>query len=199
MGVFYDICVEKMVNPEYAFATAAGESGFYSNNGNFWGLGTPNTSSLATYGTWAVTLEAYCDTIISYQDPATWQYQRITEIYNERVTCTDNGGIDPNGFGLPDTIQGIQSLYSNLGKHGDEYSGPGMGGYYYMDPAIAGVTKIYATHEEFLNKCRNKGGEHASGTDVTIWENGQYTAWQVEKKINVAKEAFGELAGTHNP
>ena len=200
MGNFYDICVDKGVNPEYAFATAAGESGFSSSNGNFWGLGTPNTSSsLATYGTWAVTLEAYCDTIISYQDPANWEYDSITKTYNERLACTDNGGIDPNGFGLPDTIQGVQSLYSDLGKHGDAYSGSGKGGYYYMDPAIANVTKIYTTHEEFLSKCRNKGGVHASGTDVTTWENGQYTAWQVEKKIFVAKEAFGDLAGTHNP
>ena len=62
-----------------------------------------------------------------------------------------------------------------------------------MDPAVSGVTKIYKTHEEFLAQCKNSGkSEHAHGTNTTVWEQGQYTAYQVEQKIKVWTYIFGE-------
>lgn len=94
----------------------------------------------------------------------------------------------------------MQSLYSSLGKH-VEGSG-GTGGYYYMDPDRAGITKIYKTHQEFLSVCKNSGkSEHAYGTNTTVWEQGQYTAYQVEQKLEIWNYMFGNygtLSGEGN-
>lgn len=94
----------------------------------------------------------------------------------------------------------MQSLYSSLGKH-VEGSG-GTGGYYYMDPDRAGITKIYKTHQEFLSMCKDSGkSEHAYGTNTTVWEQGQYTAYQVEQKLEIWNYMFGNygtLSGEGN-
>ena len=105
------------------------------------------------------------------------------------------------GYGQPGTLSGMQSIYSYLGRHGWAYSSSGAGGYYYMDPAIAGVTAIYSTHEEFVEKCLNGGAEHADGTETTVWEQGQYTAYQVQQKIDIWNKIFGSygsLSGIGN-
>lgn len=195
MEKFYDTCTGKGVNPEYAFATAVCEQGLHSSVNNYWGLATPNGASSAYFGDMLTTLSAYCDLIVQYQDPSSSYYASIMAKYEERKAVTENGGADPNGYGTPDTIQGIQSIYSYLGKH--EQGSSGAGGFYYMDPAVAGVTKVYSTHEEFVEKCRNGGAAHALGTETTPWEQAGYTAWQAEKKIDVAKSIFGDVAGTY--
>ena len=98
--------------------------------------------------------------------------------------------MDPLGYGSSDTLSGMQSIYSSLGSHIEGSSG--AGGYYYMDPDRAGVTKIYNTHSDFLSKCKDSGlSEHSYGSSVTDWENGQYTAWQVEKKLETWNDIFG--------
>lgn len=194
LGQYYDLCMQYQINPEWTVATAVWESGLSSSNGNYWGYGTPNGASLGDFGGFIPTLEKMLKTLKEYQTEGTDYYNTIMQRYEERKECTDNGGIDPDGYGLPDSVQGVQSLYSNLGKH--ETGSSGSGGYYYMDPDVAGVTMIYETHAEFLSLCKNSGkAEHAYGTDVTIWENGQYTAYQVKQRIQTAKDIFGEEAG----
>lgn len=195
MGQFYDTCVGKGVNPEYAFATAVTEQGLHSNVGNYWGLGVYNGQGELGHGSMLTTLGKYCDTIVKYQDPASSYYSMIMSRYEERKAVTENGGANPNGYGTPDTMAGIQSIYSSLGKHITGSSG--AGGYYYLDPAVAGITGIYSTHDEFMQLCKNVGGAHASGKNVTPWEDAQYTAWQCQGKIDVAKQIFGDLAGTY--
>lgn len=193
---YYNYCISRGVNPELAFVTAICETGLSGGGvNNFYGTATPNGASSPSRSSLMADTEIYCDAILEFQDPLCLKYGLIMQYNEERMACTDNGGVDPNGYGTPDTIQGMQSLYSDLGKH--EYGSAGLGGYYYMDPARAGVTKIYATHEEFVTKCQNVGGEHAAGTNVTIWENGQYTAWQVEKKVEIARAIWGDRAGTY--
>ena len=190
VGALYDKCLEYQMNPEWVAVTAITESNMRSPNGNYWGYGTYNgATSVADYGGFIKTLEIMLDTINDYQTPGTWFYDSIMQMYEERKACTENGGINKNGYGLPDSIQGIQSRYSNLDPHGS-------GAYYYMDPDVAGVKTIYETHEQFLSLCKNSGkAEHAVGTPCTIWENGQYTAYQVEQKIEIAQQVFGERAG----
>lgn len=193
---YYNFCVSKGVNPELAFVTAICETGLSGGGvNNFYGTGTPNGSDSPSRTSLMADTEIYCNAILEFQDPSSWKYQAIIDNYEARKACTDNGGVDPNGYGMPDTIQGMQSLYSDLGKH--VYGSDDEGGYYYMDPARANVTKIYSTHEEFVRKCESVGGVHAAGTNVTVWENGQYTAWQVEKKIEIAKAIWGDRAGTY--
>lgn len=194
LGQYYDLCLQYQINPEWTVATAVWESGLSSPNGNYWGYGTPNGASLGDFGGFIPTLEKMLKTLKEYQTEGTWYYDTIMQRYEERKACTDNGGVNPDGYGLPDSVQGIQSLYSSLGRHITGSSG--SGGYYYMDPDVAGVTMIYETHQQFLSLCKNSGkAEHAYGTEVTIWENGQYTAYQVQQRIQTAKDIFGERAG----
>lgn len=184
----YDWSVASGINPELVVITAKTEGNFRESGGtyNYWGIGVYNgSSSGSSFSSLKAGIEGYASVILGYQ---TGEHAATIK---QRAVERQAAGVDPLGYGEPDTLSGVQSLYSNLGKHGEAYSSSGLGGYYYMDPAIAGVTKIYATHEEFLSKCKNGGAEHASGTKVTVWENGQYTAWQVEKKLEVWNDIFG--------
>lgn len=190
MGEFYDICTKNGINPVIAFTRAIWESGLVNSNHNFWGLDAPNGSTAPQLAdTMLGTLQIYCDRLNSYADPTTDLYNKIMDRYNERKECTDNGGCNPSGYGTPDTIEGIMSIYSYLGKH--ETGGAGSGGYYYMDPDVAGVTDIYETHDEFISLCKNK---HSEGTDTTIWEQAQYTAYQIRLMAETAEEIWGEKA-----
>lgn len=194
---FYNICKKKGVNPELAFVTALIEGGelMYSSavsTHNYWGYKASNGSTLQSFGTMLETLELYCDLLIDYQDPQKGFYEEIMKRYEERASCTENGGCNPNGYGEPNTMQGIQSIYSYVGNH--EGGGTNAGAYYFLDPDIGGCTAIYATHEEFVRKCKNR---HEEGSRSTIWEQNQYNAYQVEQKIEKAKKVFGEKAGKY--
>ncbi len=184
----YDTSVEANVNPELVVVTAKAEQNFIAGGGanNYWGIGVYNGSQTgSSFATLFDGIRGYADVIRTY-DYGGSQEAAIMQRYNERK----DSGCDPLGYGLPGTLSGMQSVYSFLGNH--EPGSSGAGGYYYMDPAVAGVTKIYATHEEFVAKCLNGGSEHAPGTKTTPWEQGQYTAWQLEEKMNIWKDIFGE-------
>lgn len=189
-GELYDTAVANNVNPELVVITAKTEGNFEESGGsyNYWGIAVPNgAGSGNSFSSFEEGVKGYATVIQSFM-PGGSNETLVLQRYEERK----NTGCDPNGYGQPGTFSGMQSCYSYLGKHGQAYSGSGSGGYYYMDPAIAGVTKIYATHEEFVEKCLNGGPEHADGTETTPWEQGQYTAWQVEKKLEVWEDIFGD-------
>lgn len=183
----YDASVSNNINPELVIITAKGEGNFSEAGGryNYWGIGVPNgASSGYSFNSLSEGIAGYAKVIGKYMSGD--YAAMITERYEERKAA----GCDPLGYGLPGTLSGMQSIYSYLGKH--EYGSSGSGGYYYMDPARAGVTKIYSTHAEFLAKCKDSGlPEHASETETTVWEQGQYTAWQVESKLKFWDEIFG--------
>ena len=184
----YDSAVANNVNPELVVITAKTEGNFSEAGGsyNYWGLNVPNgAASGDSFSSLSEGVAAYARYIQKYETGSF--AATIMQRYEERKAA----GCDPLGYGLPGTLSGMQSIYSFLGKH--EYGSAGAGGYYYMDPARAGVTKIYATHEEFVEKCLNGGPEHAAGTTTTVWEQGQYTAWQVEKKLEVWNDIFGDF------
>ena len=183
----YNASISNNVNPELVVITAKGEGNFKESGGkyNYWGLNVPNgAKSGDSFSSLTEGVEAYARYIHKYESGNFAAI--ITQRYEERKAA----GCDPLGYGLPGTLSGMQSIYSYLGKH--EYGSSGSGGYYYMDPARAGVTKIYSTHEEFLKKCKDSGlAEHAPGTETTPYEQGQYTAWQVEQKLKYWDEIFG--------
>lgn len=186
----YDESVKNSINPELVVVTANTEGGFTEQGGsyNYWGIAVYNgQSSGSGFATFADGIKGFANVMHSYD---TGEYaDQIKKMYDERKAA----GVDVLGYGMPGTLSGWQSLYSFLGKHGDAYSSSGSGGYYYMDPDIAGVTTIYKTHQEFLEKCKNSGlPEHADGTTTTVWEQGQFTAYQVEEKINAWKRIFGD-------
>ena len=207
LGKMYDICVEHGVNPEYIFVRGVQESGLRASNGNnYWGYNTPNGADLWDGGSWDNVLTLYCETINTYQDPSTWQYDEIMKRYDERKNCTDNGGIDPLGFGKPDTIGGQMCLYSWLG---DDHSAnsAGGGGMYYLYPwgwggnQYEGENKIiFESKTEFESICGSQHGTSGGKTSnvaTTVWEQGMYTAYQSRKIVEMAKNIFGERAGTY--
>lgn len=187
-GDIYDWSVAAGVNPELVIITANQEGQFSQTGGsfNYWGIGVSNGSKYGnSYSSLKEGIEGYAQVIASFRTG--WKKDEINNKAKKRAAA----GVDPLGYGTPDTLSGMQSLYSALGEHVTGSSG--AGGYYYMDPAVAGVTKIYSTHSEFLKKCKDSGlSEHAYGTKVTEWENGQYTAYQVEQKLEHWKKIFGK-------
>ena len=187
-GDIYDWSVAAGVNPELVIVTAYHEGSFSQTGGsfNYWGIGVSNGSKTGnSYSSLKEGIEGYAQVIASFRTG--WKKSSIEDKAKKRAAA----GVDPLGYGTPESLSGMQSLYSSLGKHITGSSG--SGGYYYMDPAVAGVTKIYSTHAEFLKKCKDSGlTEHAYGTNVTEWENGQYTAWQVEQKLKTWNKIFGK-------
>ncbi len=202
----YKMCVENGINPEFIVAKAKQESSLKSSNGNYWGYGTPNGSSLADYGGWKPTLEKFIETLLDYQDPTSNHYNSIMERYEQRKGCTEWGGADPQGYGTPDTLEGISSVYSWLGDD-HHATTSGGGGMYYLYPwkyagaGYEGENKIiFDSKEEFEQKCgglHSTSGGNPSTVPTTVWEQAGYTAWQVRKTITVAREIYGEVAGTY--
>ena len=196
-ALIYDTSVENGINPELVVVTAQSEQQYIAGGGsyNYWGLGVENGSSTgASFSSLSAGIIGYANKVKSYEtNPAD------VAVIKQRAEEREAAGCSPLGYGQPGTLSGMQSRYSSLGRHGEAYSGSGAGGYYYMDPAVAGVTAIYSTHEEFVQKCLNGGPEHADGTTATVWEQGQYTAYQVQQKIDIWNDIFGNygsLSGT---
>ena len=187
-GEIYDVSMESNVNPELVVVTAKTEQNFVAGGGanNYWGIAVENGSqSGSSFPTLFDGIRAYAEVIHSFCEGGSKEAMVM-----ERYEARKDTGCDPLGYGLPGTFSGMQSCYSFLGYH--VYGDPGTGGFYYMDPAREGVTAIYKTHEEFLEKCYNAGGEHALGAVTTPWEQGQYSAWQCKGKIEVWNDIFGD-------
>ena len=198
-ALIYDESVANGINPELVVVTAQSEQGFRAGGGayNYWGIAVYNgSSSGSSFSSLADGIAGYASVVKSYETNSSLASQ-ISALAVEREAA----GCSTLGYGQPGTLSGMQSIYSYLGRHGWAYSSSGAGGYYYMDPAIAGVTAIYSTHEEFVEKCLNGGAEHADGTETTVWEQGQYTAYQVQQKIDIWNKIFGSygsLSGIGN-
>lgn len=188
-GEIYDASIAVNVNPELVVVTAGTEQGWKNcgTTNNYWGIGIYNGKTCSSgphYSSISEGIAGYAEVLASYQEGGKMA-NLITNTYNNRL----NAGADPNGIGLPGTFTGMQMIYSSLGTH--SYGSSGSGGYYYMDPDRAGVTTIYETHQEFLDKCYNAGGEHAAGTPVTAWEQSRYTIWQMSGKTEFRQKIFG--------
>lgn len=179
----YDWGVQYKVNPELIITMALKESGFKNSGGNqnFWGLGTPNGSSLKYIDSFEEGVKQLADSFAKYQEGSgTWQEQEILNRYNEREAANCNS----NGYGKPGTLKGMLSIYSDLcgenTKHREGNSGDG-GNYY--------LKVIYGS--EFNEKC---GNVHKIGVDdYTIQEKADYTAWLYEKQLEYWQAIFGDF------
>ena len=184
MHKFYRLCVENEMNPDFLFVRAIGETSLHnSDTENYWGWGVPNGAGDKRWGTWDETLVIVCKGIVNnYVDQGGEQYSSILSRYNERRVVTENGGIPRFGYGMPDTVPGVMSVYSWLGDEHIEGSS-GEGGRYYLNPASG--SEIY-TEDNYESLCV---GPHGSGP-TTVWEQGSYTAHQVRGMLNLAHNVW---------
>lgn len=180
----YDVSVANNVNPELVVVTAGTEQGWglCADLYNFWGIGISNGEGC--YGgpilrSLADGIRAYADTLAEYQ-PGGNVAGMITNRYNE----SEAAGCDPAGHGLPGTLAGMQSVYGYIGAYRYSPGSSGLGGchilkYIYGDDYCT-------TH----SVCTNYSNCPESSR-TTVCEQNDYTAWVLEKKVNMRKAIFG--------
>lgn len=177
----YTASLSAGVNPELVVVTAGCETGWKKNShNNYWGIGIPNGGSWSDgpyFATLTDGINRYASVIASYQ-PGGSQASMIKQRYEERKADNCN----PNGYGMPGTFAGMQSVYSDLGgtpnihKEGNSSDG---GNYY--------LKVIYG--DQFDEKC---GNVHKIGVDpYTNQERADYTAWQCQEKVELRYAIFG--------
>ncbi len=197
----YEVSIKNGMNPEYPIIVAITEDGetFYGcGKYNFYGHDIGNDETCPDGTTYNNVIEGILDQaeiINDYTDPETWEYKTIVERYNERKEA----GCNPSGHGMPDTLVGVQSLYSNLGKYmaGTEYSTPGDGGCYYINNFLSSGFMPHIYTEAYVeslcgshNTCQSvKGGSNCELTTTCDLNN--YTAWQARKKVELRESIFG--------
>ena len=180
IDMIYDTCVDNGFNPELVILFALKEGG-YDDKGtnNFWGLETPNGSSLKSYSSFEAAVLKLCDTWSSYMPGGS-----KASMINQRAADRQAANCNTNGYGPAGTLKGTLSVYSDLcgsnTKHREGSSG--SGGNYYLKV-------IYGN--EFNSKC---GNVHKIGVDdYTIQEKADYTAWLYEKQLSYWTEIFGDF------
>lgn len=176
----YNISVQNGVNPEIVVVTAIAESGCrYHSDNNYWGIATPNgASSGASYSSFEEGVKAYVSLIQSYMTGS--NSEKILNRYNERK----NAGCDEAGHGTPNTLQGVQSIYSWVGNYRYNPGNSGLGGCYYFD---------YMYYPGYCNSkptCTNYDSCPDS-SKTTVCEQNDYTAWQVAQKVKIRFDVFG--------
>ena len=125
------------VNPELVVVTAGTEQSFGTCAGiyNFWGIEIPNgqgCSAGPNYKNMTEGIEGYAKLINEYAKRGSGYYSQITDRYQERLKAKCAVG----GYGTPDTLEGIQSIYSYLGDYWINPGDPGTGGCYYLDAFV---------------------------------------------------------------
>lgn len=177
----YDVSVQSNVNPELVIVTALTEQGFRAGGGayNYWGIAVYNGSNYgSSFSSLADGIRGFASVVNSYEQGE--HAAVITQMYEERKAA----GCNPLGYGLPGTLSGMQSRYSDLcgtnTKHRAGSSGEGCN--YYLKI-------IYG--DQFAEKC---GNIHRLGVDdYTVTEHADYTAYQVQQKIDIWNDIFGKF------
>lgn len=114
IGDIYEWSSEYGINPELVIVTACTEQAFKAGGGayNYWGIAVSNGSQTgSSFSSLREGIKGYADVIKSFQSG--WKFDSINKIAEERKSA----GVDSTGYGTPDTLSGIQILYSSLGNH----------------------------------------------------------------------------------
>lgn len=191
-GEIYDYSVKYNINPELVITFGLKESGFgrnvSGNNKNYWGLDTPNGSSLGYIDSLETGIRKLADRYKAYS-PGGSQEQTIIEESAERKAAECN----PNGYGDPGTLKAALMRYSDIigsyngGKH--IYGNWSDGGTIYLED-------IYG--DEYDIKCgyHSDGtvgpGGHTANDLFTIQEHADYTAYLYENQLKYWEAIFGK-------
>ena len=178
--LIYDISIKNNVNPELVVVTAQTETSFNPRNGyNYWGIAVYNNSSSgAKYNTMEEGIKAYSELIHSYTDRGTSLYNLINNRYEERFKANCRAG----SYGKPDTIEGMQSVYSSLTSNGKVWNEANCK---IMKAYInAGIMKDTYNEVYYSDRCGNK-------KQITTCEYADYTYYQVWQKVQIKNTIFG--------
>ena len=192
----YDASINNKVNPELVVVTAGTEQSWnlsdackYTNN--YWGINIKNGESCNSGGIYSSISEgiaAYADIIAEYS-PGGYYEQDIINKYNER----QDSKCDAGGHGLPGTLEGMQSLYSSVGRFRYNPGKSGLGGCYYFNNKL--YNKNYCntvpTCKVYKDVDRENVGICPEESKVTVCEQNDYTAYQVSVKKSFRFDIFG--------
>ncbi len=175
----YDTAHAAGVNPELVVVTAGCEQGWKKTCGyNFYGIGIANgqgCSSGASYSTLEAGIRGYANTLAAYKPGGSFA-GAIEKRYNERKAA----GCDPAGYGMPGTLQGMQSVYSWLGDYRYNPGSWGKGGCVYL--------KLMYPNYPY---CKPSTAAIDNRTPTTVCEQSDYTAFQLKLKYQYRNDIFG--------
>lgn len=183
-GEVYDVSVDSSVNPELVVVTAGTEQGWRTCAGlyNFWGIGIPNgrgCSAGPQLTSMAQGIRKYAETIANYREGGRYD-KTITNRYNEREAA----GCDPAGHGLPGSLAGMQSVYSWVGNYRYSPGNWGLGGCVYLNI-------IYGSNYCSTKSVCTSYSNCPSSSATTVCEQNDYTAWQLQEKLELRSAIFG--------
>ena len=176
-GEVYDVSLDAGVNPELVVVTAGTEQAWQLCGGlyNFWGIGISNGQGCGA-GPQLTSLEAgireYAKTLAAYQPGGS-----SASMIEQRNQQREEAGCDAAGHGPPGSLAGMQSVYSWVGDYRYNPGNSGLGGCYYLNI-------IYGA-----NYCSTVPS--GSNVPTTVCEQNDYTAWQLEKKLELRNTIFG--------
>lgn len=180
----YDVSLDSGVNPELVVVTAGTEQGWRKCGGlyNFWGIGIPNgagCSSGPQLTSLAAGIREYASTLAEYQ-PGGSHASSIEQRNQER----EEAGCDDAGHGPPGSLAGMQSVYSWIGDYRFSPGSWGMGGCVYLDI-------IYGSGYCSTQSVCTNYSSCPSSSATTVCEQNDYTAWQLQEKLELRNAIFG--------
>ena len=192
--LIYDTSVANNINPELVVVTAQAERSFKKcgSSYNFWGIGVSNDkgcSDGAQYSSLKEGIIGYAKFINSYATKGSTYYSMIVDTYNTRVKAKCAKG----GYGMPNTIEGMQSIWSHIGSYWFNPGSSGKGGCHILKIFVdEGFMKEKYSQSYYNSKCpASRPCDDSSCPATNTCERSDYTKWQVEKKNKIRKEIFG--------
>ena len=180
----YDVSIDSGVNPELVVVTAGTEQSFRkcADLYNFWGIGISNGEGCydgPILRSLAEGIREYASTLAEYQEGGS-QASSIESRNQQR----EEAGCDKAGHGPPGTLAGMQSVYSWIGDYRYSPGSWGLGGCIYLDIIYGDgycSTKSVCTN---YSSC-------PSSSATTVCEQNDYTAYQLQEKLDLRNAIFG--------
>ncbi len=200
-SLIYDVSVQYNVNPEIVLAFAEIEQGYElcGRWWNFWGIGIYNTNTKCDAGAHYTSMRegiiGFAKIINDYNTPGSWQRNTILERKAEREAA----GCDPRGYGEPDTLSGVMSLYGGIGTYLANPGGWSIGGCHYINYwANTNFMPETYTKEYAARRCGNHTLCSSAAYKVspscvkaTICEQSDFTYFISLARIKVLEAIFG--------
>lgn len=180
----YDVSLSASVNPELVVVTAGTEQSWEKCGGlyNFWGIGIPNGQGCSAgpqLTSLAAGIREYANTLSEYHPGG-----RFASKIEERNQQREEAGCDAAGHGPPGSLAGMQSVYSWIGDYRYSPGSWGRGGCVYLDI-------IYGSGYCSSQSVCTSYSSCPSSSATTVCEQNDYTAWQLQEKLELRTTIFG--------